>query len=511
MFLSSPVSLLLTSSSSSVSLLSTQSILIVREVNNNKETITVIMISYKVILICFFSQVSLASAQANIISSSIILSGGNNISSSVSSRQETTSQVDNTKHKSPIKLRVPRDEFNSTESIRFNIIDDESTSAPSKQQLSSLKNLLLRSSPQDCCPKWKNLTQNQEILDELKRKFGPKQKTSVALKGSDLLSELSVTFANITYLSIDGQPGENERDKYYSYYDNVHYFLRLIKVAYDFLAREIRNNDQAVVATIATSPNEIDFTRKFQRRLKSLLFKANHDPILSSFIHELTSTTASNSSSYNHNFDFYEDFLTKTQFGQYYAKNISVIRESVVVFDQICSHLSHIDLLGNLTRPSKQYELIRRMSFELYQIRNELIEQISLRVLSNRHDVQRIFARLHDFTETRPYIRMLGDEFSSNPPNYRVYVRQMTQLLDLYLRDNMTQASFYNSLSELPEDFILLGSSIAHYYETKEAPQFSKFYPLPSQGKHQPAQNQTVLSDKRNIRAGGWWTHIGLT
>lgn len=356
---------------------------------------------------------------------------------------------------------VPRDEFNSTESIRFNIIDSESSqlARSDKQQLSSLKNLLLGGQLQDCCPKWKNLTQNQEILDELKRKFGAKHKSQVAgsLRGSDLLAELSNTFSNITYLSIDGQPGENERDKYYSFLDNVQYFLRLIQVAHEY---------EATANT--TSSFELDLGKKFQRQLKSLEFKSNRDPILSSFIQELTENN-------NHNFDFYESFLAKTQFGQHYAKNVSMIRESVMVFDQIVSHLMHIDLLGNLTRPSKQYELIRRMSFELYQIRNELMEHINIRVLSNRRDVQRIFARLNDLIESRPYIRMLGDEFSSNEPHFRDYVRQLTQLLDLYLRNNMTQSSFYNSLSELPEDFILLGSSIAHYYETKEVPYFSKF------------------------------------
>lgn len=152
-----------------------------------------------------------------------------------------------------------------------------------------------------------------------------------------------------------------------------------------------------------------------------------------------------------------------------------MIRESVLVFDQICLSLSKLSFPSNLTRPSKQYEIMRRMSYELFLIRHELLDQISARVLNNHPDVQHMMARLDHLAQTRLEIRMLGDEFSPNPPYFSSYVKQLTHLLDLYTSNSLTQLSFYDQLSRLPEQFIILGSAIAHEYETREVPQYSRF------------------------------------
>lgn len=286
-------------------------------------------------------------------------------------------------------------------------------------------------------------------------------------KAKDTLDELQHTFNNITFLSIDGQPGLNEGEKYYSFYENVLYYLRLVDLANHYINQ------------LSDTENDPDFKLTLRRKLSSIEARVSQEPFLASFISELkrTDSKASESTETNVNFEIYEDFIKNTQFGRYYAKNLTMINESIMVFNQICSHLSDLKFLGNLTRPSKQYEMVRRMSFELYLIKSELFQQISPKVLNNRDDVKRAFARLNDLAKNRPYIRMLGDQFSSSPSFFSAYVRQLTSMLDLYLTDNLTSVSFYNQLSDLPEDFITLGANIAREYERREVPLFTKFNP----------------------------------
>lgn len=373
----------------------------------------------------------------------------------------------------------PLDEFNSTEDplILAKLTDSEWWTRQSS--ITSLKQVLMRHSYEDCCPGWQNLSSNHGIQEELKRRATSKS-SKASLHESDILSELKRTFFNITYLSIDGQSGENELEKYYNFYDGVNYYLRLVKVAHNRLVElESRLNDDLEKPKATTG--EINSRKALRRFLRTIEFKASQDPSLSSFFRELlldspeTPVTKDTPIKWNPNFEFYEDFIRFTQFGQDYAKNISIIRESVLVFDQICSHLKSFNFPNNFTRPSKQYQMVRQMSYELYLIRDELIQQVNVRVRNNRADLKRIFAKLEDLVESRPYIRLLGDEFSSSPPFFSSYVRQLTHLLDLYLTNNLTQASFYDQLAELPEEFIILGSSIAHNYEKKEVPQYSSF------------------------------------
>jgi len=325
--------------------------------------------------------------------------------------------------------------------------------------LSSLKRTLLQCEYNDCCPPWKNLTQDEGIQDELRKIYGVKK---VALKVGDLLNELTRISLNITYLSIDGQLGSEEREKYYNFFDGVQYYLRLLKVAH-----ELKDG----TADGRRYFEDSETRRTLDRQLKSVEFRAAQDPTLSSFIKELLDQDGK----VNENFTLYEDFLRFTQFGQSYASNVSFVRESVLVFEQICLHLSSASLQNNFTRPSKQYEIIRRMSYELYLIRNELVQQVSSRVLANRQDVRRALTKLDKLEDSRPYIRMLGDEFSSNPPFFGIHVRRLTRLLDSYLANGLTQVSFYHQLSELPEDFVILGARIAHDYESKELPRYSRF------------------------------------
>lgn len=361
---------------------------------------------------------------------------------------------------------VPRDEFNITESPHVAKRLAEDIKASTDVPLQSLKRLLLRQTYNDCCLAWKNLTENHEVQEEWARRNGKKKGTT--MKASDLLNELKRTFYNITYLSIDGQSGNNEREQYYNFYDAVQYYLRLMKVAHDYLD----------ASNVGKPAQEIDFDKVFRRQLRSIEFRITRDPTLASFMRELKlETTGTNSSALlmNPNFEFYEDFIRYTEFGQYYAKNISMIRESVLVFDQICSHLTSTSFPSNFTRPSKQYEMIRRMSYELYFIQKELNDQINPRVIGNRADLRRIFGKLDELAQERPDIRMLGDEFSSNPPYFSSNVRKLTHMLNQYLTNNLTQVSFYDQLAVLPEDFIVLGSSIAHHYENTEIPQYSRF------------------------------------
>lgn len=377
----------------------------------------------------------------------------------------------------------PLDEFNSTENPLYSAkLANDPHFLNSKSTL-SLKKFLLRYQYEHCCPPWQNLSANQEIIEELKKRSTSKS-AKITLQDSDLINELKKSFFNITYLSIDGQFGDNEREKYYNFYDDVNYYLRLIKVAHNRLAELDNLGDDLVTLKapgVASSSSDLDSRRALRRFLRTVEFRASQDPILSSFMRELLLNATENHITeetpvrWNPKFEFYEDFIRYTLFGQNYARNISIIRESILVFDQICSHLISFNFPNNFTRPSKQYEMVRRMSYELYLIRDELTQQVSIRIRSNREDLKRIFSKLEDIVESRPYIRMLGDEFSSNPPYFSSHVRQLTQLLDLYLSNSLTQVSFYDQLAELPEEFIILGSSIAHNYENKEVPQYSQF------------------------------------
>lgn len=367
-------------------------------------------------------------------------------------------------------VQLYRDEFNSTESA----LEAQKNSIPKINTLSdverkfrwiSVKQTLLKIPLNQCCPTWKNLPTIPDIKEDLRKKFG---KINNIISAQDLLEEIQQTFVNITYSCIDGQPGSNEAEKYYSFYEGVQYYLRLVSLAKNYLSESSDETD--------------NFKVMMKRKLSSIETRVSHEPILSSFISELKvdnfkGANKAESSGTNSNFELYEDFIRDTKFGQFYAKNISMIRESVMVFNQICSHLLDTKFPGNFTRPSKQYEIIRRMSFELHLIKTELLQQINPRILHNHEDVKRSFAKLNELYKIKPYIRMLGDQFNSTPLYYSSHVRRLTELLDLYLTDSLTKVSFYNQLSDLPEDFIKLGSSIANDYEKREVPLFSKFNP----------------------------------
>ena len=449
-------------------------------------------------------------------------------------------------------LQLARDEFNTTEdpfkrskfaiSVKSSGGSAAAAASSTKEVFALFKKVLLRYDLDECCPSWTNLTQNADILEEQKRLLGKNSGKQSTLKASELLNEIKQVYVNITYLSIDGQQGDNELEKYYKFYDDVHYYLRLMIVAQNYLTeleQRIAAADVAATAAVANrsassvvsdidraindlktkhklQQEDIDFKRYFTRQIRSISFRVSQDPILSSFIQELLLSSSDSEGAQlltpsarlddannqqkqqleeknstqskldnhsgrdkfvlNENFESYETFIRYTNFGQYYASNISMVRESVQVFDLICSHLNQVNFLSNLTRPSKQYEIIRRMSYELFKIRHDLLDNISLRVLSQNQDVKRIFNKLNDLIVTQPHIRMLGDEFSTDDLlGFSDNVRRLTHLLDLYTANNMTHLSFYNQLSELPEDFIMLGVAVAREYEIRELPQYKRF------------------------------------
>lgn len=408
----------------------------------------------------------------------------------------TSADVSHDQQLDPPRVEQTRDEFNTSSTFKRSLFGSSKPAQEvgAQQHLSSLKLTLLRINYTDCCPSWSNLTQNQEIHDELKRKHKAKHNQPATLKLADLLDELQRTFDNITNLSIDGQSGPNEAEKYYQFYDDVEYYLKLIKISHSLLSfTPLKDKNDSHTKSKPNKHLEYqqelnlklnsDFKeRTFRRQLKTIEFKVARDPILSNFLRELMLTShesqqqmTTNKTELNESFRYYENFIRFTKFGQYYARNISLARELSQEFNQICDHLMRLEFPSNLTRPSKQYEMIRRMSYELFYIKNELLNKISSNVLNNHQDVREILTRLDQFIQLRPEIRMLGDEFSQDAVGFSSNVRQLTNLLDLYLNNNLTEVSFYDQLSGMPEEFILLGSSIAREYEIRERPQFSRF------------------------------------
>lgn len=445
-------------------------------------------------------------------------------------------------------LKLSRDEFNSTESPLLKHqqppVEGSNYFEPHWRLTNVLKKVLLRFNLGQCCPPWINLTQqSNEIQDEQRRLSGKNYNKQTPLKSQELLRELKFVFVNITYLSIDGQVGETTWEKYYNFYDDVQYYLRLMMLADNLLLDfESHETSSQTSFTSTISPvdlmtkqyfkfhNEIDFMRQFKRQLASIRFKIARDPIISSFLNEyLQSKTVTINVNrpnvnleedtfinVNVNFDLYETFISRTEFGRSYSKNISMIRECVQVFDMICSHLAVINFPSNLTRPSKQYDMIRKMSLELYRIRHELLENINLRILNQHKEIKRIFNKLNDLVAERPEIRLLGDEFDTNNivehdsldilTSFSQNVKLLAHLLDHYTTNNMTQQSFYNQLSGLPEDFILLGLAISHEYETREMPQYNRYlYQLDSNDKlyqvhEQSGSNLTQQNDNSTSR-----------
>lgn len=408
-------------------------------------------------------------------------------------------------------LRLTRDEFQSIESPFKRHRPPAGAQDRSQTAANALKKVLLRYKLNECCPSWNNLSQMQEVQEEQRRLFGGRSQKSISLlKRQELLGELKRAFFNITYLSIDGRTGEGPWEKYYKFYDDVQYYLRLMIVAENYLEQleleqlvPLGNNTNHVgdpsSAKLGSIEDDIDFRRQFKRQIGSIKYKISQDPIISSFLSELLATGNTTAAqdrlenvkhkslvALNENFELYETFIRYTEFGHHYARNISMVRESVQVIDQLCAHLAQINFPSNFTRPSKQYEMIRRMSYELYRIRHDLLERINLRILSQHPDLKRIFNKMNDLVAERPEIRMLGDEFGSlsdqdsvdaseDPAEFSQNVRQLAHLLDCYTLNNMTQLTFYTKLSELPEDFITLGLTVAREYETKELPQHDRF------------------------------------
>lgn len=458
-------------------------------------------------------------------------------------------------------IQTIRDEFNTTESILYHSTNNDNLNnnnilIANKQKNHFerlLKKTLMRFELDNCCPSWTNLSRaiSKQLLEIEQSTSAPKPTTSGAssfyglgrssssslsssstlqqqrhsnsnkselgqdknndtLKLDDLFGVLSKAFYNISQLSIDGQVGQNEAEKYYKFYDNVQYYLRLLKVSQNYLdndeSKQTMNRQSDGTLNSTLNPDEGEFFElldqrlAFRRQLEGIKFKLSNDPIITSFIEELNKSTTrpeingteSNNKSkqlhnnnYNNNFELYESFLKNTIFGQHYARNISMVRDSVRVFDQICMHLARLTFPSNFTKPSKQYGMIHKMSQRLFQIKHDLKHQINPRILSNRHDTRMLFRHLDELIENRPEIRMLGDEFSTGGSGgdgeteqeilYSRNVKRLTNALDRYTTNNMTQLSFYNELAELPEEFILFGSLIAREYEQRELSQYNKF------------------------------------
>lgn len=409
--------------------------------------------------------------------------------------------------------QVPRDELdlNST---------DYDTKVNTNKRLESIRSVLMRYSYGDCCPKWQELIKSQEVASEIRKVYGRSWTNKVVV--GDLLIQLRSVFVNITYLSIEGQRGSSEWERYYNFYDSVQYYLRLMRVADDYL-EGLNKTASGILDPSSKKEDEFKEDQKLARYVKSIHYKVEHDPTMSSFMAELFETPFSNRTSssspttnatnhsvnnsteqglnsiatelneeekeeeidknfvhLNPKFEFYEDFIGSTRFGRSYASNISMIREYVVVFDRILDHVTKLKLSSNYTRPSLQYMMLKRMSYELFHMKHELNEKISPRIMQNRRDLRNVLQRLDRLVELRPEIKMLGDEFGEDDsgniePGFGTCVRQLTNLLDLYTTNNLTQLSFYEKLVQLPENFILLGAKIARDYETKEVPMYEHY------------------------------------
>lgn len=269
-----------------------------------------------------------------------------------------------------------------------------------------------------------------------------------------LINEIRACFINITFLSIDGQAGESEREKYYKFYDSIEHYLKLLKVSPNFSSSSSLNSNSILQTADLT----------FKRTLKTIEFELGSDPFISSFFMEFFHPNGTR----NGKFDYYEDFINFTDFGRNYAKNVTFIRNSVAKFDKVASHLLAINFTSQLTRPSAKFQNIRRLSRELYSIKHDLEMSVPDRVLANRQDVARIFTKLDQLSRKHPYIRLLGDQADEN-------AMKLNELLDNYLDNNLTEWSFYDELSKLPDDYIRLGGVIAREFETREIPVLSRF------------------------------------
>jgi len=407
-----------------------------------------------------------------------------------------------------------RDEFNTSETIS-NIpkaVWIQGDQRRSTTDMAPLRHILMQFDLEKCCPSWQVLRKEMDQVFRLRferdQSLREKQSTGSfytlgrskkdnlderqtksehTLEPSDLLNELSGTVFNITQLSIDGQLGQTEAEKYYKFLDNVQYYLRLLKVAQSYLdERENLNNtakfdkntsvdakeiNQVSLSILTSDYETFNYRLSFRRRFEGLKFKVAKDPMLSSFIKELTSNGSRKG---RHNFDLYESFIKRTNFGHQYAKNISMIRESVRLFDHISQQLSKLNFPSNLTKPSKQYEMLHRMARRLFKLRHDLTHQINVKILGNRVDTRRLFERLDELIDVRPEIKILGDEFGDENEEEKFFsqnVRRLNTILHRYTTNNMTRLTFYNCLSELPEEFIVLGMQIAREYEYREVPQ----------------------------------------
>ena len=304
---------------------------------------------------------------------------------------------------------------------------------------------------------------------------------------------------------IQGQLGQSEAERYYKFYDNVQYYLRLLKVAQNYLETneggQTNSSDEpaSVAAAAAKQLEQADHKLAFRRKLESLRSRLAGDSFASSFVGEFETASGSERQENKENpFELYESFIKRTEFGQNYARNLSTVRESVRAFNHICQHLEGLSLANNLTRPSRQYQTIRRMALRLFQLRHQLLQKVSPSILSNRLDTRRLFGRLEELVEARPEIRMLGDEFGDQEAKeeaeaeaeaeaeglvegeenrfFSDNVRRLNGLLDGYTQNNMTRLTFYNELANLPQQFIVFGARIARDYEERELPEQNRFH-----------------------------------
>lgn len=389
--------------------------------------------------------------------------------------------------------------------------------ANNNKPLNSLRTILMRHSYGDCCPHWQELVKSPEVATEIRTLHGRSWTNRMVV--GDLLIQLRSVFVNITYLSIEGQSGSNEWERYYNFYDAVQYYLRLMRVADDYL-ESLNKTTSGVLDPSGKTEDEFRADQRLARYVKSIHYKIEHDPTMSSFMAELFETPFSNRTNLSNNsnsadnstqpnaepneplggrekeaeqavgeeedknfvhlnskFEFYEDFIGATRFGRYYASNISMIREYVEVFDRVLDHVTRLKLTSNYTRPSLQYMMLRRLSYELFHLKHELDEKISPRIMQNRADLREMVRKLNELVVQRHEVKLLGDEFdtSGGEPNFSTCVRQLTSLLDRYTTNNLTQRSFYEKLSELPEEFIILGASIGRDYEAKEVPMYEHY------------------------------------
>lgn len=179
-----------------------------------------------------------------------------------------------------------------------------------------------------------------------------------------------------------------------------------------------------------------------------------------------------------------------------------MIIEKTAIFDHLCEQLTQLAFPSNLTRPSRQYDTVSRLSKSIFKIRHELSSQISVGIFRNRPETQHILSKIEEICKDRPYVRMLGDEYDTRfdvDETRAQHVRQLNTLLSSYMNNSLSANSYYDQLSKLPDDFIVLGLNLARDYETREVLMqngFERHYASNTMLTRNPIiQHQQVVSD----------------